>query len=162
MSAQIYSLIFYCIFFFFVLPFSVVTNLIIRTGFATGVNAFVVVSNSMNPTVPVGSVIYTEKKQTYKRGDIISFKNHGNTISHRVDKIIDIGSQLYYSTKGDANVVSDFDLVSVDKIIGKTVFFLPYVGAVIIAVRQLNPLYILVLAPLLLFFFIKPSIIMRR
>ncbi len=151
MTAQLYTSVFYFLFLFFVVPFSLLTSAIVKTGFLTGVNAFVVVSYSMNPSVPMGSVIYTKKESTYKKGDIIAFPLKGKTISHRVDDVIKIGSQIYYSTKGDANAISDFDLVERGSILGRAVFFLPFVGEIIVALRNQNLILLGAVLPTLLF-----------
>lgn len=105
----------------------------------------------MNPSIPMGSVIYTKKESTYKKGDIIAFPLKGKTISHRVDDVIKVGSQIYYSTKGDANTISDFDLVERRSILGKTVFFLPFVGEIIVALRNQNLILLGAVLPTLLF-----------
>ncbi len=117
----------------------------------TGINAYVIVSNSMNPSIPIGSVIYTKKETVYKIGDIVAYPQKGKTISHRIDDVIKIGSQIYYSTKGDANTTSDFDLVERGIIFGKTVFFLPYIGEIILALRNQNLILLGAVLPTLLF-----------
>lgn len=151
MTAQLYSSIFYVLFLFFVLPFSVLTSVILKMSVTTGINAYVIVSNSMNPSIPIGSVIYTKKETVYKIGDIVVYPQKGKTISHRIDDVIKIGSQIYYSTKGDANTTSDFDLVERGIIFGKTVFFLPYIGEIILALRNQNLILLGAVLPTLLF-----------
>lgn len=151
MTAQLYSSIFYVLFLFFVLPFSVLTSVILKMSVTTGINAYVIVSNSMNPSIPIGSVIYTKKETVYKIGDIVAYPQKGKTISHRIDDVIKIGSQIYYSTKGDANTTSDFDLVERGIIFGKTVFFLPYIGEIILALRNQNLILLGAVLPTLLF-----------
>lgn len=153
MFAQIYSFCFYLLFVGFLLPFSLLTSVIIKTSVSTGVNAFAVVSNSMNPSIPMGSVIYTKKDTTYHKGDIIAFFQKGKTISHRIEKIVNVGSQIYYSTKGDANYIADFDLVSSENTLGKTVFFFPYVGELVVALRNQNIILLGAVLPALLGFF---------
>ena len=154
MSAQIYSYFFYLIFFGFLLPFSVLTATIIKTNVATGLNAFVIVSKSMNPAVPMGSVIYTKKDTVYHKGDIIAFLQKGKTISHRIERIVHVGSQIYYSTKGDANYVTDFDLVTSENTLGKAVFFLPYIGELIVVLRNQNLLLLGAVLPTLLLIYV--------
>lgn len=139
------------------MPVSVLTSAIVKMSVVTGINAYVIVSNSMNPTIPIGSVIYTKQESTYNKGDIIAFLQKGKTISHRVEDVIKVGSQIYYSTKGDANTISDFDLVERRSILGKTVFFLPYIGMIIIALRNQNLILLGAVLPTLLFLKISPK-----
>ena len=116
----------------------------------TGINAFVIVSNSMNPSIPIGSVIYTKREPSYKTGDIVTFLQKGTAITHRIEDVIIIGSQIYYSTKGDANTISDFDLVERGSILGKTFFSLPYIGEIIVALRNQNLILLGAVLPTLL------------
>ena len=157
MPAQLYTFVFYFLFLFFILPFSVLTSAIVKTNITTGINAYIIVSNSMNPAIPIGSVIYTKKGDSYNKGDVITYSLNGATISHRIEKIVAIGKEIYYSTKGDANSISDLDLVSRGTILGKTVFFLPFVGEIIIALRNQNLILIGAVLPTLLVFAFLPK-----
>jgi signal peptidase len=69
----------------------------------------VIMTGSMEPTIPVGSIVTIKKvnPEYVKVGDIITFKAGESTVMHRViDKIVENGS-YYFRTKGDANEVPD-------------------------------------------------------
>ena len=93
-----------------------------------GVNVYEVVTSSMAPELPVGSVVYVQtcKADEVKVGDIISFyvgTDEENIISHRVVEInVDEQGTFFFTTKGDAN--SDIDSVPIDikHLVGKVIF----------------------------------------
>lgn len=93
----------------------------------TKVNCFVVLSGSMEPSIPTGSLIFTFQDEPIFAGDIITFQKQDAVITHRV-----IGqTQDRYITKGDANFLVDAGAVSVTQIIGKVFFHIPYLGYLI-------------------------------
>ncbi|XOQ49611.1 MAG: signal peptidase I [Eubacteriales bacterium] len=95
-----------------------------------GWQPFEVLSGSMEPTYPVGSVIYVSKAdpQSVKVNDPITFYLSDNTtvVTHRVIKI-DADNQLFY-TKGDANKDADAGPTPYSRLIGKPQFFIPGMG----------------------------------
>jgi signal peptidase len=82
----------------------------------------------MEPKVPTGSIIYTLKEKIYNKGDIIAFVDNNVAVSHRIVGIKELGSEIYYSTKGDANNMEDEDLVSKEAVYGKIIAVIPFVG----------------------------------
>lgn len=88
---------------------------------------------SMEPAVPVGSIVYTNrwiKQENIKEGDIIAYGLSGGvSVLHRVVET-DKNSRIW-RTKGDANEVSDPGAVSYEQYLGKMIFSLPYVGYLI-------------------------------
>ncbi len=96
--------------------------------------AAVVISYSMEPTLRVGDVVIVDKCADIKVGDVVVYVKGGRLIVHRVIKITEYGGELRYLTKGDANAVPDapsnapFTWLTRDRIIGKVVFVIPYVG----------------------------------
>lgn len=107
-----------------------------------GIKPYIVVSGSMEPVIPTGSLIYSAQKNTYDSGDIVAFMQGGSVISHRIEEKVMVGSEPYYSTKGDANSITDEELVSQTRIIGAVVNVLPSVGSIIMLLR--NPYSIMV------------------
>ncbi|WP_366923967.1 signal peptidase I [Metallumcola ferriviriculae] len=103
-----------------------------------GYELMVVVSGSMEPSVPLGSIIVV-KNGGYgfiKPGEIITFRT-GNTepllITHRVAAIKPDGSLV---TKGDANSAVDNVSVGLRDVVGKVSFTVPYVGYLAIFARS--------------------------
>lgn len=101
-----------------------------------GLQPFVVLSGSMEPTYHVGSLIYV-KSVDYKElkpGDPITYMISQDTVvTHRITEVLvdeEDPNTLRYFTKGDANDVPDGSSVHYRNIIGKPVFSLPYLGYV--------------------------------
>lgn len=87
----------------------------------------IVRTGSMEPAVPVGSVVVIKPADFTKlqKDEIICFKgSEPQLITHRIFDITDEG----FITKGDANKVPDSSVVEKKDIIGKVVFTIPYLG----------------------------------
>lgn len=91
-----------------------------------GHSFFRVVTGSMEPELPVGSLILTTREdiEEIEIGDIVCFKSHdpdilGKIITHRVvSKAYDKEGQVLLQTKGDANLTADGYYVDSDSLIG--------------------------------------------
>ena len=101
-----------------------------------GLQPYVVLSGSMEPTYPVGSLIYV-KSTDYKQlkvGDPITFLVSEDTVAtHRIIEVLpdkDDPNTIRYFTQGDANDEPDGSSVHYKNIIGKPVFSIPYLGYV--------------------------------
>ena len=81
-----------------------------------GYTFFEIISGSMSPTIEKGDMILVKLDTDYNVGDIISFKDNGTIITHRIIEINDNN----YVTKGDANNTAD-NPIKENQIIGKTV-----------------------------------------
>lgn len=91
------------------------------------IQPYIVLSGSMEPVLPTGSVVYMENKtlpEDMHVGDIISYRQGNIMITHRIVE----ESSSTVTTKGDANEHADFAPVSRDTISGKYVFHIPYLG----------------------------------
>ena len=97
-----------------------------------GLKTYKVLSGSMEPKYHVGSVVYVEKSSIddIEVGDVITFYINDNTVvTHRViDKDNDTES---FHTKGDANETEDGGSVVYDKVVGKVVLNVPYLGYIL-------------------------------
>jgi signal peptidase len=90
----------------------------------------IIMTGSMNPTIPVGSIVIIKKvnPEDVDVGDIIAFKGSESTILHRViDKVVE-EETFYFRTKGDANDVPDPWIVKPEDIRGALMFTIPYYG----------------------------------
>lgn len=101
-----------------------------------GLQPYVVLSGSMEPTYRVGSLIYV-KEVDYKQlqvGDPITYMISQDTVvTHRITEVLvdeEDPDTLRYFTKGDANEVADGVSVHYKNILGKPVFSIPYLGYV--------------------------------
>ena len=92
---------------------------------------YVVMSGSMYPEIPAGSLIGTHQEEMYKVGDIITVKPASDvpdTYTHRIVEQYIEPTGTSYTTKGDANDAPDADRVTEDMIVGKTFLNIPWVG----------------------------------
>ena len=101
-----------------------------------GLQPYVVLSGSMEPTYHVGSLIYV-KAVDYKEltvGDPITYMVSQDTVvTHRIIEVLvdeENPDTIRYFTQGDANDVPDGMSVHYKNIIGKPVFSIPYLGYV--------------------------------
>lgn len=117
-----------------------------------GTRSMVVLSGSMEPSIPVGSIIFVAKDIFYQTGEVVSFKNsQGITVTHRIiDKLAENGA-VVFKTKGDANNTQDNELVTSGKIIGKKVFVLPYLGRITAFLKTPVGFIALVVIPAVIF-----------
>ena len=101
-----------------------------------GLQPYVVLSGSMEPTYHVGSLIYV-KEVDYKElkvGDPITYMVSQDTVvTHRIIEVLvdeEDPETIRYFTQGDANDIPDGSSVHYKNIIGKPVFSVPYLGYV--------------------------------
>ena len=129
--------------------FVVVTS---RTEKIFNIRSMVVLTGSMEPRLPVGSVIVTRPINIYNIGDIVSFKNDSDlTITHRIVEGFKDEKGVLYKVKGDANNTSDQDLVRLEQILGKEVLTLPYIGKIIGATKSPKGFISLIIVPAFVF-----------
>lgn len=96
-----------------------------------GYSLFRVVTGSMEPEIPVGSLIISKETdiEEIEVGDIINFRSResgmlGMVITHRViQRYEDEDGSILLETKGDANRYTDGYLVGEANLIGKTVSY---------------------------------------
>ena len=106
--------------------------------------------NSMLGTIEPGSFVITKEKSKYEVDDIVSYSSEkysafqGRTVVHRIIEETDRGFIL----KGDNNPRVDRGRVTPNMINGEVVFFTPFLGYVLIIMR--NPLVMGVLAVVML------------
>lgn len=119
-----------------------------RTGALGGMRSLVVLTGSMEPTYPVGSVVVTRPQAGYFPGEAISFKNaSGLIVTHRIIEKIGKSDGFLFRVKGDANSRQDQELVSQNQILGKAVFDIPYLGRGIVSLKDPKIFALLVIIP---------------
>lgn len=98
-------------------------------GPATGGRALVIGGGSMEPTIPVGSLILAAPGDGYRVGDVVAVQQGSSTpYTHRVTRLAELDGEPYVETKGDANEGPDPALVPVSAIIGRVDLALPLLG----------------------------------
>lgn len=99
---------------------------------AMGYELYTVISGSMEPEIPVGSLVFVKYAfpSDIKEKDVIAFyggKDSNAIVTHRVVENRNFTGD--FITKGDANAENDMNPVSYDDLIGKVEYSVPYVGA---------------------------------
>lgn len=117
-------------------------------------NAYVIVSPSMVPTIKINDAVIIKRiDDNYKIGDIVTFFSsdinyEGMTITHRiVDKGKTNGNKLFYTTKGDNNLVNDSTPVFNEAIYGKVIFKIPKIGYVHSFLSKPSNFFLCILIP---------------
>ena len=101
-----------------------------------GLRTYVVLSGSMEPAYPTGSLIYVKEVDVHqlKEKDVITFMIDEDTIAtHRIIEVLvdeEDSSVVRFRTQGDANDSPDGSLVHYKIVIGSPIFCVPYLGYV--------------------------------
>lgn len=117
-----------------------------------GFSPYTVLSSSMEPAYPVGSLIYIRQipSEDINVGDAITFVMNEDLLvaTHRV---VEVDSQaMSFRTKGDANDIVDGAPVHFNNVLGKVVFSIPYLGYVANYVSSSQGRYIAIVIVLFL------------
>lgn len=122
-------------------------------GYSVLIKPYVVMSGSMEPAVPLGSVVFVKPKQFgYSQGDIITFLSGTGKdlpVTHRVEALAQEGEnpEIVYQTKGDVNNAVDQGLVHKDQVIGAVTLSVPYVGYAVDFAKKPQGFILLVVVP---------------
>ena len=94
-----------------------------------GYEVFDVISGSMEPAIPMGSVIYVRsaEPEDVQVDDVIAFMDDGSVVAHRV--VANRTSMGEFVTKGDANNTEDLFPVPYDALLGVVALHVPMAGA---------------------------------
>ena len=101
-----------------------------------GLQVYSVLSGSMEPAYPVGSLIYVKAVdcKELKVGDPITYRLDEDTVvTHRIIEVLideEDPNTIRYFTQGDANDIPDATSVHYKNILGTPVFAIPYMGYV--------------------------------
>lgn len=114
-----------------------------------------VMSGSMEPTLPVGSVVLIKEQppSAFVAGDIMTFMSNdpalsGKVVSHRVMEVIDSENNgLMFLTKGDANEDPDLAAAIAPNVIGRVVYDVPYLGYVLNFMGTKSGFFLLLMLP---------------
>ena len=93
-----------------------------------GYQVFNVVSGSMEPEIPVGSMIFVDNTapEEVAVGQIIAFQSGGSVVAHRVVENQSVVGE--FVTKGDANDTEDINTIPYSALIGRVAYHVPRIG----------------------------------
>ncbi len=133
-----------------------------------GFSVLEVVTGSMEPEIPVGSVVLARKTDPWelKEGDVIAFYSSDPQISgavntHRILERVEEAGVLSFVTKGDANPVADYYSVVPENVVGKVVFHSQALGLIAGFAGNKLGFLLLVLIPLAVIFFCNAKEVVR-
>lgn len=128
------------------------------------ISIYTIVSPSMTPAINVYDVVLNIKvddPSDIHIGDIITYKSsaansEGMTITHRVVDIDKTPNGLYeFTTQGDNNSDPDALSVTFDKVIGKEVVIIPYLGRIQFLIANQKGWLFLLLIPVTVYLIIE-------
>lgn len=80
----------------------------------------IITSESMEPTLYAGDIIFIKNTKDYSKGDIITFNENGKgRVTHRIVEELDGNGTKLYKTKGDKNKENDFGTIYEYSILGE-------------------------------------------
>ncbi|MGB3885378.1 signal peptidase I [Gordonia sp. (in: high G+C Gram-positive bacteria)] len=100
----------------------------------TGSTAYTVLTGSMQPTYPPGTLIVVKPTpgENLAAGDVITFQPKSgdpSVVTHRIVSIVyDAKGVQKFITKGDANNVTDETQLVAEQIRGRLIYSVPYLG----------------------------------
>ncbi len=118
---------------------AVLASLVMVVPAVMHVKSYAVASGSMEPTMPVGSLVLVRKvdPKNLKAGDIIVFggaRSDGENVTHRV--VENNQEQKQLTTKGDANEVQDLNPVTYDQVVGRVIWHVPKAGTAVMYMQS--------------------------
>lgn len=108
----------------------------------------------MTPEVQIGDIVIVKnvKENEINEGDIISFRQGRNVITHRISEKFEKNGQIQYKTKGDNNT-EDNQAITYKTIEGKVIRKFPRAGNIVLALK--NKMIIIIVAIILLMYFMQ-------
>lgn len=127
-----------------------------------GIKTYVIVSGSMIPELQIGDIVIVKNvpESVLQQGDIISFRQGQNVITHRIVAKTEEGGTFNYTTKGDNNNTEDDQIITYKTIEGKVIGKISKLGLVVIALQ--NKMAIILIAILIFIYFWQSEKIKKR
>jgi len=109
--------------------------------FAMGLQRYVLVGHSMEPTIHRGSLVFDEvvPVEALRKGDVVTYVPAGMTrpLSHRIISRRMVRGQIVFRTKGDNNPIADPHRFTFNEPTQARVkFAIPYLGFIYIALAD--------------------------
>lgn len=122
-----------------------------------GYKACIITSSSMEPSIYCGDLIIIKKCKIneLQTGDVITFRQAQEVITHRIIKIEDEvqNGETTYITKGDNNNTEDIEKIEYSNIEGKCILTIPRLGKLILIIDNKIIILIIILILLILSFY---------
>ncbi len=103
------------------------------------VGVAVVQSGSMEPVLPVGSLVVYVQQQQYQLEDVVAYQSAHHLaqhiIVHRITEVIRSGAIDVYHLRGDVNSVAD-EQVTTQQMLGRVMLVIPDLGRWLVMLRS--------------------------
>lgn len=121
-----------------------------------GYKAYIVDTNSMEPTINVGDIVIVKKvkEDKLKQGDVITFTEEGEVITHRITKVETEENGTQYVTKGDNNNTEDTFKIRYNDIIGEEILTIPRLGKTV-QILDSKIIILIIILIILIFILVK-------
>lgn len=123
------------IIYYSVICFIIILGAFVLVIFMLGIRIYSVKTGSMEPEIMTGSICFVDCKTKFEeiqQGDIITFVVNDNMlVTHRAVYIK--GNEI--TTKGDSNNTEDSSPVTKENYIGKTIYYIPYIGKLMLYIQ---------------------------
>lgn len=121
-----------------------------------GYKAYIVDTNSMEPTINVGDIVIVKKvkEDKLKQGDVITFTEEGEVITHRITKVETEEKGTQYVTKGDNNNTEDTFKIRYNDIIGEEILTIPRLGKTV-QILDSKIIILIIILIILIFILVK-------
>lgn len=140
---------------YLILPLVVFILITSKSPLIAGIRSFVVLTGSMRPNIPEGSIVFTQKSSGYKQGDVITYQKKDTTVTHRIIEVKNKNNQTSYITKGDANNAPDDQEIKQNEIVGKVAFNIPHIGVFISFLKTLPGFILFIILPAIIFILLE-------
>lgn len=103
-----------------------------------GIKTYVIISGSMEPNYNIGDIVIAQETNSkdLKVGDVISFREGENVVTHRISREVNEGNNRVFKTQGDNNNTEDLWEVSSNAIEGKVIGKIPGVGKITLMLQD--------------------------
>lgn len=108
---------------------------------ATGDILLIVRGRSMEPSIPLGSLILVRPIDTAAAtvGDVLTVRfDNGVVVTHRVTRVVDSAAGRSFELRGDANETVDASLVPARAVVGLVHTYAPILGYLLYLLSQPN------------------------
>jgi len=121
-----------------------------------GYKAYSITTDSMEPTLSIGDIVILKKQDEdkIKQGDIITYFQKGEMITHRIIEIKTTDGKHQYITKGDNNTLEDLENIEYEQIEGVKVIKIPLLGNIISFLKD-EVIVLIIILIILVFYFYK-------
>ncbi len=118
-----------------------------------GLSPVIVLSGSMSPTFDTNAIIFIKEvdTSTLEVGDVICYITSGTAITHRIYDIIEENGTVRYTTKGDANNVTDTLSVYPEQVQGVYIGHIAGIGALAMFMQTTTGMVVFIAIPVALY-----------